>query len=259
MSKVEIKNWDDTRYGDRNFRQGHPKMPNTTMRCCMVAVSGGGKTNTAVDMCLRYLCWDRLFVFSPSVDQPKWAMMKDITDNMETERDKRALQFINKFNKNKPPHKRISIEDLDLQPIAEYNTEVGDFTLDDLRKEDQNLVVLDDIMLDKNQKQFIELFSRGRHKNTNIMYLSQDWFSIPKNVRRNTNLFMLWGNLPEANIDMIRRDSGCPMDKKEWRECYKDATKEPFSFIAIDKTKKDINEQFTRNFNDPLFQMCSTG
>ena len=89
------------------------------------------------------------------------------------------------------------------------------------------------------------------------MYLSQDWFTIPKNVRRNTNLFLLFGNLPEANIDMIRRDAGVPKDKHEWRTCYKDATKEPFSFVAIDKTKKDINEQFSRAFNEPLFNEVS--
>jgi hypothetical protein len=65
---------------------------------------------------------------------------------------------------------------------------------------------------------------------------------------------MLWGNLPEANIDMIRRDAGIPKDKKEWRVCYKEATKEPYSFITIDKTKTNIDEQFTRNFNEPLFQ-----
>jgi hypothetical protein len=86
------------------------------------------------------------------------------------------------------------------------------------------------------------------------MYLSQDWFTIPKNVRRNTNLFLLWGNLPDMNIDMIRRDGGIPMDKNQWRQAYKDGTKEPYSFIVIDKTKSDMDKQFTINFNEPLFK-----
>jgi len=251
--KVIIKNWDSTEYGDKNFRQGHNKMPSSQMRCCMVGVSGSGKTNACCDLILRYLMWDRLWVFSPSVDQPKWKMMEDITDKMETERDKKALQFVNKHNKNKAPTKRISLEDLDLKPIAEYRFDMDDFKLEDLDKSDQNLIIIDDMMLNNNQKDFISLYSRGRHRNVNVCYLSQDWFSIPKNIRRNTNLFLIWGNLPEMNIDMIRRDSGAPVDKNEWRKCYKDATKDPFSFIAIDKTKSKISEQFTKSFNSPLF------
>jgi hypothetical protein len=250
---VIIKNWDDTSYGDKNFRQGHKKMPNTQMRCCMVGVSGSGKTNACCDLILRYLSWDRLFIFSPSVDQPKWLMMKDITEKMETDRDKKALQYIDKHNKNKAPAKRICLEDLDLKPISEYHYDMDDFNLDDLDKSDQNLVIIDDFMLRPSQTDFINLYCRGRHKNVNICYLSQDWFTIPKNVRRNTNLFLLFGNLPEANIDMIRRDAGVPKDKKEWRECYKDATKDLFSFIVIDKTKTKIDEQFSRGFNTALF------
>jgi len=257
MAKVEIKNWDDTKYGDRSFRQGHPKMPNCSMRACLVGVSGQGKTNCAVDLILRYLSWDVLKVFSPSISQPKWLMLKDICEKMEMEREKKALSYCERHNKGKAPSKHITLEDFDFKPIGEFNNDDDNFNMDDLDKKDQNLVVLDDIMLNKNQKHFIELFSRGRLKNINTMYLSQDWFSIPKNVRRNTNLFILWGKLPEMNLDMIRRDAGVPADKNQWRDMYKEATKEPFSFIVIDKTKKDVNEQFTRNFNEPLFKDVS--
>jgi hypothetical protein len=254
MTNVEIKNWDSTEYGDKSFRQGHSKMPETQMRACLVGVSGQGKTNTACDLIMRYLAWDNLKVFSPSIEQPKWLMMKDLCDKMELTREKKALAYCEKFNKGKPIHKRITLEDLDLQPIGEFYDSLNNLCMDDIDKKHQTLVVIDDFMLEKNQKNCIELFSRGRLKNINTMYLSQDWFTIPKNVRRNTNLFLLWGNLPDMNIDMIRRDGGIPMDKNQWRQAYKDGTKEPYSFIVIDKTKSDMDKQFTINFNEPLFK-----
>lgn len=251
-STVDIRNWDDTKYGDKNFRQGHPHMPNTTMRCCMVACSGHGKTNTACDLIMRYLSWDRLFVFSPNFEQPKYLMLKDLCDKMEIDREKRAVKYVNNYNHKHPPHRHISLEDLELEPIAEFSPTLEGFNLKDLNKKNQYMIVLDDIVLQKNQTQFIELFSMGRHKNCQTMYLSQDWFSIPKLCRRNTNLFLLFGHLPEMNIDMIRRDAGVPLDKNEWRDAYKRGTTEPFSFITIDKTKSKMNEQFTICFNKPL-------
>lgn len=253
-SKVKIKNWDCDKYGDRSFRQGHPSMPRESCRISCVGVSSSGKTNLIIDLILRYLCWDRLFVFSPSVAyQPKYLMLKDACETMEIKREKKALDYCKRFNKDKPANKHICLEDLDLKPIGEFYNEIGDFKLDNLEKGDQNFILLDDIVLDKNQLPFIEIFSKGRHRNCQVAYLSQDWFSINKMVRRNSNLFILFGQLPEMNIDMIRRDSGVPKDKAEWRRVYLEATKEPYSFITIDKTKKGLDKQFTRNFNEPLF------
>ena len=48
--------------------------------------------------------------------------------------------------------------------------------------DNQKLVIFDDYVCDKNQRQIIDYFIQGRHKNCSVIYLSQSFYKTPKDI-----------------------------------------------------------------------------
>ena len=49
----------------------------------------------------------------------------------------------------------------------------------------QKVVIFDDYLCEKNQRQLIDYFIQGRHKNCSVIYLSQSFYKTPKDIRLN--------------------------------------------------------------------------
>ena len=100
----------------------------------------------------------------------------------------------------------------------------------DLDSDSQKIVIFDDFVCDKNQKPLIDYFIRGRH------------YKTPKDIRLNCLHFSIY-EFPSTNEkSLICRENGVPT------ESYEKATKEPYSFIYIDKPRKFT----TTNFNEKI-------
>ena len=46
-------------------------------------------------------------------------------------------------------------------------------------EDNQKVVVFDDYVCDKNQRQIIDYFIQGRHKNCSVIYLSKSCYKTP--------------------------------------------------------------------------------
>jgi hypothetical protein len=57
--------------------------------------------------------------------------------------------------------------------------------VDDLDKEYQNLIMFDDFVTEADQHLIIDLFIRSRKKNCSLIYLTQSYFSTPKDIQLN--------------------------------------------------------------------------
>ncbi|KAL3890573.1 hypothetical protein ACJMK2_002855, partial [Sinanodonta woodiana] len=65
-----------------------------------------------------------------------------------------------------------------------------------------NLVVYDDVMLD-NQKNPARIFSRGRHKNIDVIYVTQRYTQIPKVIRDNCNILAVFNGVDTHTLRNI--------------------------------------------------------
>ena len=63
--------------------------------------------------------------------------------------------------------------------------------LDNFDKKEQTLIVMDDLVLEKNQKQLEQYFIRARKLNCSLVYLSQSYFAVPKMIRMNLNYLII--------------------------------------------------------------------
>ena len=99
-------------------------------------------------------------------------------------------------------------------------------------------MIFDDFVCEKNQKPLIDYFIRGWHKNCSAIYLSQSYYKTPKDIRLNCLHFAIY-EFPSSNeVSVICRENN--VDKEDYRK----ATKDPFSFLFIDKPRKFISRNF---------------
>ena len=108
-------------------------------------------------------------------------------------------------------------------------------------EDNQKLVIFDDYVCDKNQRQLIDYFIQGRHKNCSVIYLSQSFYKTPKDIRLNCSHYCLCEFPSSRESNRISSELG--VDK----ETYKAATRKPFTFLYVDKPRKRIAKNFTGN------------
>ena len=106
-------------------------------------------------------------------------------------------------------------------------------------EDNQKLVIFDDYVCERNQRLMIDYFIQGRHKNCSAIYLSQSFYETPKDIRLNCSHYCLY-EFPSSR-ESNRLSSELGVDKKH----YKAATREPYSFLYVDKPMKRIAKNFT--------------
>ena len=118
------------------------------------------------------------------------------------------------------------------------------------------LIVFDDmisrIMSNKKPQQVLkELFIRCRKLNISLFFLTQSYFSVPKDVRLNCTHYIIFKLNNKRELQNIVINHSADIDYKDFVNIYRNRTKEPFNFLTIDTTQP-VDKRFKKNFNDPF-------
>ena len=105
----------------------------------------------------------------------------------------------------------------------------------------QKLVIFDDYVCEKNQREIVDYFIQGRHKNCSVIYLSQSFYKTPRDITLNCSHFCVYEFPSSRERNMITSELGVDKEK------FKKATKEPYSFLYVDKPKKKVKKNFYGN------------
>ena len=81
------------------------------------------------------------------------------------------------------------------------------------------------------------------------MFLTQPYFSVPKDVRLNCTRYILFKLNNRRELQNIVIDHSADINYKDFIKIYRICTKEPFNFLTIDTTK---DNEFVKNFNETL-------
>ena len=103
-------------------------------------------------------------------------------------------------------------------------------------KSKNNLLVLDDLMSQASSDQRIEqLFTRGRHDNLSIIYLTQNLFhSKQRTISLNSDYIVVFKTPRDQSQFHHLAKQFLPGNSKFLLWAFKDATKKPFSYIFLD-------------------------
>ena len=96
-----------------------------------------------------------------------------------------------------------------------------------------------------------ELFIRCRKLNISICFLTQSYFSVPKDVRLICTHYIIFKLNNKRELQNIAVNYSSDIDYKDFIKIYRNCTKEPYNFLTIDTTQP-VDKRFKKNFNDPL-------
>ena len=103
------------------------------------------------------------------------------------------------------------------------------------------LIVFDDMIADvinnnKLNPVVTELFIRGRKLNISIVFITQSYFKMPKDVRLNSTHFFIMKIPHKRELQQIALNHSSDIDFKDFIQIYKKCTAEPYSFLVNDTT-----------------------
>ena len=129
------------------------------------------------------------------------------------------------------------------QNIDKYNVD----------KERKMLIVFDDMIADMiNNKKLnsivTELFIRGRKLNISLVFITQSYFKVPKNVRLNTTHFFITKIPNERELQQIALNHSSDISTKDFIKTDKECAAELYYFLVNDITLASDNSlRFRKN------------
>ena len=89
---------------------------------------------------------------------------------------------------------------------------------------------------------------RGRKLNISIVFITQSYFKIPKNVRLTTTHFFITKIPNKRELQQIAINHSSDISTKDFENIYRKCTAEPYSFFVSDTTLASDNPlRFRKN------------
>jgi len=257
MNTDTIFEWDTDR--KRNNSDLFPDI----FRCLIVGESNCVKTSLLLKYLLEnsplghesstnLLDYNYLIIYSDSLFQPKYQILKkgfdsklnqkqlfnffknkNIFKNCELNEDRFFKEHENLVNKIESSRSEPSV-------IVEYynsNEKIPDPS--ELQDNKKYIVIFDDCITVKNQDIMKSYFTRGRHKNVIVFYLSQSYFSLDRrSIRMNSNLLILF-KLSNLDLQNLHRDRiQIDMSLAEFTEFCNNIWENDYNYVFINFDEK---------------------
>ena len=122
-------------------------------------------------------------------------------------------------------------------------------------KENKILIVFDEMIADTiNNKKLnsivTELFIRRRKLNISLVFITQSYFKVPKDVRNNSTHFFIMKIPNKRELMKIAINHSSDINTKDFIEIYRKCTDKPYSFLVIDTTLPSNNSlRFRKSLN----------
>ena len=94
-----------------------------------------------------------------------------------------------------------------------------------------------DIMTNKNFQAIIkELFIRCIKLNISLVFITQSYFSVTKNIRLNSKHYLIMKINNKRELKNIAINHSADINYQDFINIYRECTKEPYNFLTIDTT-----------------------
>ena len=95
-----------------------------------------------------------------------------------------------------------------------------------------------------------ELFVRCRKINISLVFITQSYFFVPKDVRLNSTHHLIMKVNNKRELQNIAINHSADIDYKDFFKIYRECTKEPYNYLTIDTTLPSTD---TLRFRKTLF------
>ena len=205
-------NFDD--YTNENIIEHNSKwlyIPDHPYRILIIGGSGSGKTNALLNLINNQPDIDKIYLYAKDPYETKYQYLIKKSEKVG----------LNHFN--------------DPKAFMEYSNDMQDVyeNIDDYnpRKKCKVLIVFDDMIADMiNNKKLdsivTELFITGRKLDISIVFITQSYFKVPKDVKLNSTHFFIMKIPNKRELQQIALNHSSDIDFKDFMKIYKKYTKE---------------------------------
>ena len=210
-----------------------PYIPDHPYRILIIGGSGSGKTNLLLNLIENQPDIDKIYLYAKDPYEAKYQYLINI-------REKVGLQSFN------DPKAFIKYSN----DICNVYKNIDECNID---KERKILIVFDDMIADiiKNKKLHsivTALFIRGRKITISLVFITQSYFKVPKDVRLNTTHFFISKVPNKRKLRKIVINHSSDIRTKDFVNIYKKCTAEPYSLFVNDTTRASDNPlRFRKN------------
>ena len=210
-----------------------PYIPDHPYRILLIGGSGSGKTNALLNLIEKQPDIDKIYLYAKDPYEAKYQYLIKIREKVGLEHFNDPKAFIEYSN--------------DMQDVYKN---IDEYSID---KERKLLIIFDDIIADMiNNKKLdsivTELFIRCRKLNISLVFITQSYSKVSKDVRLNTNHFFIMKIPNKRELQQVALNHSSDIDFKDFMKVYKKCTDKPYSFLVNDVTLESNNPlRFRKN------------
>ena len=191
-----------------------PYIPDHPYRILIIGGSGSGKTNTLLNLINEQKDIDKIYLYAKDLSEPKYEYLIKNRENAGIKHLNDSKAFIECSN---------TMNDI-YENIDDYNP----------NRKRKILIIFDDMIIDvmtnkKFQKIIKELFIRCRKLNIYLVFITQSYFSVPKDVRFNSTHYFIIKINNKRELRNIAINHSADIDYKDFIKIYRECTKDYFN------------------------------
>ena len=214
-------NFDEyTNENKRKHNPNWPYIPDHPYRILIVGGSGSGKTNALLNLIDNQPDIDKIYLYAKDPYESKYQYLINKREGVGINRFNNPKAFIEYSNDMYDVYKNIS----------KYNPDRGN----------KILIVFDDMISDmisiKKLNSIVTLFIKGKKPNISLVFITQSYFKVPKDVRLNTTHIFIMKILNKRELQQTAVNHSSDINNKNFIDIYRKCTDKPYSFLVNDTT-----------------------
>ena len=178
----------------------------------IIGGSGSGKTNALLNLINEQDDIDKIYLYAEDLSEPRYEFLTEKSKNT-------GIKHLN------DPNPFIKCSNM-MDNIYENN---DDYKPNRKRKK---MIVFDDMIADimsnkKFQAIIKELFNRCRKLNISLVFITQSYFSVPKDVRLNSTHYLIMKINNKRQLQNIAINDSADIGYNNFSKIYRDYTRKP--------------------------------
>ena len=199
----------------------------------IIGGSGSGKINVLLNLIENQPDIDKIYLYAKDPYEAKYQYLINKREGVGIDHFNDPKAFIEYSNDMRNVYKNID----DCNPDKENNILIvfDDMIADMIHNKKLNLIVT-------------ELFIRGRKLNISIVFITQSYFKVPKEIRLNTTHFFISKIPNKRELQQTAINHSSDISTEDFVNIYRKCTAEPYSFFVNDTTLASNNPlRFRKN------------
>ena len=190
-------------------------VPDHPFRILIIGGSGSGKTNALLNLIKEQDDIDKIYLYAKDLSEPKYEFLIKKRKDVGIKYCNDPNAFIECSN---------TMDDV-YENIDDYNP----------NRKRKILILFDDMIADimtnkKFQSMIKELFIRYRKLNISLVFITQSYFSVPKDVRLNSTHYLIMKINNRKELQNIAINHSADIDYKDFVKIYRECTKNRILF-----------------------------